>query len=464
MNKDPLHNLKDELDKELFQNIEITSQKRSIMSKIQKQKQKKSFNWNMILNVGIAAAIIFIVSILGSSYLPKDELAEDDHIEKNQEPEDENEHSAFIPEDELKEKMEEEKKASQGKKRPSPVREEEPDTSTETTKPVEEEKEEKEPVEKVSLASPSFDFSSIIQNPGEFKDQASQGILFGSGIKIGDTYDSVVEKYGDVKFATFYEGTPVYSLGDDYLLSFTEKEGGTLYNSGVKYNKNSSVNVNQVINALGDPYYFFNAMDDELLLIYYVGEFQVAMRVEGLYKLEDNTGNNAYKVEGVDLKAKVVRVELTQKTMDKQYLTKDVRFISEEDRIKPMKFNDTWFTQAREKVVAYDDVEDVTLKKFDAEASLSFQVKVKEGTTAERGKELTDELIQEITRISEQDTGEERVWDYFACSVLVTSTPQLILEGYGTNNYGRKLTDVPFGEKPHQTTGTYPPEIKWHEF
>ncbi|MFP3470740.1 hypothetical protein R0J90_11925, partial [Micrococcus sp. SIMBA_144] len=61
-------------------------------------------------------------------------------------------------------------------------------------------------------------------------------------------------------------------------------------------------------------------------------------------------------------------------------------------------------------------------------------------------------------------TGEERVWDYFAYRILVTSTPKHIVEGYGLNMYGRKLADVPSGEKPHQTIGTYPPEIAWHEF
>ncbi|MBW3110317.1 hypothetical protein KYJ26_00475 [Bacillus sp. MCCB 382] len=461
MNKDPLHNLKDELDKELFQNIDIPSQKRTILTKIQKQKKKKGFNWNMVLNVGIAAAIIFIVSILGSSYLPKDELADKDQMEENQEPQDDNDHSAFIPEDDLQKKIDEEKQDTQNKKRQSPVREEGPDTD-DINKPANEKKEEKETGEEVTLTPPAFDFSSIIENPGEFKDQASKGILHGSGVEIGDTYESVTDKYGNINLAVMYEGGPVYSLGDNYLLSFTEKQGGTLHKSGVKFQGDSSVTVKQVINALGDPYYFYNEMNDHVSLEYIIGDYEISLIVEGLYKL-DKTGSD-YKVEGIDLEAKVVRVELDSKKMPIEFLTKEVRFITEADLKLPMQFNNTWFSQAKEKVMNYDEVEDVTMKKIDAEASLIFQLKVKEGTTSERGKELTNELIQEITRISENDTGEERVWDYFAYRILVTSTPKLIVEGYGLNMYGRKLADVPPGEKPHQTTGTYPPEIAWHEF
>ncbi|MFP3360273.1 hypothetical protein R0K17_23445, partial [Planococcus sp. SIMBA_143] len=90
------------------------------------------------------------------------------------------------------------------------------------------------------------------------------------------------------------------------------------------------------------------------------------------YKL-DKTGRYDHKVEGIDLEAKVVRVELDSKKMPIEFLTKEVRFITEADLKLPMQFNNTWFSQAKEKVMNYDEVEDVTMKKIDAEASLIFQ-------------------------------------------------------------------------------------------
>jgi hypothetical protein len=458
MNKDPLHNLKDELDKELFQHMEITSQKRSIMSKIQQQKKKRRINWHMFLNFGIAAAIIFIVSILGSSYLPKDELADEDRIEENQEPQDDKERSTFIPEDELKEKLEEEKRAIQDRDRQSPVRVEEPDTDPKP--PVEKEEPEKEePVEEVSIAPTPFDFSYIIQNPGEFKDQASKGILHGTNTKLGETYDSIKEKYGDLPLAGGYEGGYQYFLGEDYVLSFTEEQGGILHRSEVR-SQDTPLTVNQVIKALGDPYYFHNLMSDRIYLVYFLGGNQILMRVEGLVDLEPESVNVDYKVVGVDLEAKVTSVELSEKWLNEKNLPKEVRFISKEDVIDPLKFNQKWFTQAKEKALTNNQVKNVEFVNFNnSETQFLFKLTVTDETTAEKAKELIKNFIQELTRISEKDTGDQRVWDYFGYSLLVnSSTKGTLLEGYGTN-----YTKDPNSDKPHHTTGAYPPEIDWHE-
>ncbi|KPL59321.1 hypothetical protein [Rossellomorea vietnamensis] len=329
MNEDPLHNLKDELEKELFQHKEIPSQKKTIITKIQQQKYKKRRSWRMILNPAIVAAIIFIGSVLGSSYLSKDELAKNDHQIESKERKDEKSHSAFIPEDDLKEKIEKEKRTLQDKKRESSVKEELPDSEDVDTQ-VQEMEEEKKPVGEFIIDPPTFDFSVIIQNPEEFKEQASKGVLYGTETKLGDTYDSIIERYGKLPATGGYEGGYRYFLGSDYVLSFTEQQGGALDRAEVR-NKGNTLTVNQIINALGEPYFLYDMMNDRVNLVYYVGENQLLMRVEGLVDIDDESENSDFKVVGVDPEAEVTAVTLSEKWIDEKTLTKNVKFITSAD-------------------------------------------------------------------------------------------------------------------------------------
>ncbi|WGG45464.1 hypothetical protein [Rossellomorea sp. DA94] len=462
MIKDPLRNLKNELEKELFQNIEMPSQKQAILTKIQKQKYKKRRNWRMILNVGIVAAIIFIVSVLGSSYLPKDELVENDHLNETKEPQDDKGHSAFIPEDALKEKIEKEKRTLQDKKRQSPVREESPDTEDVDTQGQEKE-EEKEAVGEFIIDPPTFDFSVIIQNPEEFKEKASKGILYGTDTKLGDTYDSIKERYGKLPATGGYEGGYRYFLGDDYVLSFRERQGGTLYRSESRI-KEKTLTVNQVINAMGDPYYFYDMMNDRVNLVYTVDGNQLLMRVEGLVDIDGTSDNSDFKVVGVDLEAEVTAVELSETWIDEKKLAKKVKFITADDLEIPFHFNENWIIEAKEKILAKQQVKNIDYKKIENDdTSYCFKITVGKDITHEKGKEIARYLIEEITTSSEKETGQKRVWDYYSYSLLVTQErngmTKRILEGYAQNFPKKDSMDT-----PHQTAGSYPPEVEWVQY
>ncbi|MEL3970733.1 hypothetical protein AAEO50_00425 [Rossellomorea oryzaecorticis] len=327
--KDPLFTLKEDLDKELFDKIEITSQKRLIMSKIHHKHTKKKINWHIFLNIGVTAAVICLLSILGSSYLSNEELTEEDPGEEIKNPEMTDQHSMFIPEDDLKDEINEEKKEI--RKKQKPVVEDNINDPAPSSEEEEPEKEEPKPNE-TTIQVPPFDFSYILQNPAAFTAEASQGILHGTNTIIGESFESIAEKYGDLPFVSGAEGGYKHNLGSDYLLTFDEKGEGILHRVEVKRRINTNLTVEQMVNALGIPYFYHDAMSTNgVYMAYIYGNYQVTMRVEGKVELNQRDTNADLDVVFVDSDAKLTTLQLSRKWLEETLLNKNTEISAGEE-------------------------------------------------------------------------------------------------------------------------------------
>ncbi|WP_175990061.1 hypothetical protein [Bacillus sp. Marseille-Q1617] len=329
--RDPLFTLKEDLDKELFDKIEITSQKRRIMSKIHHHHPKKKINWYIFLNIGVIAAFICLLSILGSSYLSNEELTEEDPGEEIQIPDKPDQPSTFIPEDDLKDEIKKEKRELRKKEQPA-VEDDKTDPAP-SNEDEEEESEKEEPKQRGTTSpAPPFDFSFILQNPTAFKAEASQGILHGVNIVIGESFDSITEKYGNLPFASGTEGGYKHNLGSDYLLTFDEKGDGILHRVEVKRRTVTNLTVEQMVNALGIPYFYHDAMSTgEIYMAYIYGDYQLTMRVEGDVELRQRDTNADLDVVFVDSAAKLTTLQLSRKWLDETLLNKNTEIGAREE-------------------------------------------------------------------------------------------------------------------------------------
>jgi hypothetical protein len=328
--RDPLFTLKEDLDKEIFDKIEITSQKRRILSKIHHQHHKKKINWHIFLNIGVTAAFICLLSILGSSYLSNEELTKEDPGEEIQKPEKTDRHSTFIPEDDLKDEINEEKRELRKKQQPV-VEEDKTDPAPSSGDEEEEpEKEEPKPSETTNMVPP-FDFSYILQNPAAFKAEASQGILHGTNTFIGESFESITEKYGNLPFASGAEGGYKHNLGSDYLLTFDEKGDGSLHRVEVK-RTDTNITVEQMVNALGDPYFYHDMMTtNRVYMAYIYGNYQLTMMVEGEVELKQKNTNPELDVVFVDSDARLTTLQLSSKWLDETLLNKNTEISDREE-------------------------------------------------------------------------------------------------------------------------------------
>ncbi|QTC40497.1 hypothetical protein I7V34_15125 [Bacillus sp. V3] len=310
------------MDKEIFDKIDITSQKRRIMSKIHHQQPKKKINWHTFLNIGVTAAVVCLLSILSSSYLSIEEPTEEDPGKEIQKPEKRGQHSTFMPEDDLKDEISDEKRELR-KKQQTAVEEDKSDSAPSSVE-EEEEPEKKEPKpNETTNAVPPFDFSYILQNPAAFKAEASQGILHGVNTSIGESFESIEEKYGTLPFASGTEGGYKHNLGSHYLLTFDEKEGGTLHRVDVS-RTDTYLTVKQVVNALGAPYFYHDAMTtDSVYVAYIYGDYQLTMRVEGDVELRQRNGTADLEVVFVDSDAHLTTLQLSRKWLDETLLNKN---------------------------------------------------------------------------------------------------------------------------------------------
>jgi hypothetical protein len=453
--KDPLFNIKEELDKEVFDKMEVTSQKRSIMSKIHQHQQKKKITWHIFLNIGVTAAVICLLSILGSSYLSNEELAEEAPVEKIQEPEEPDQQSTFTPEDDLQDKIDQEKKDLLKKRKAA--------LDKEPTNPdppvVENEMDKEKEIEEAASTLTPFDYSYIIQNPDKFKSEASQGILHGTHTVIGESYNAIAAKHGDLPFAGGAEGGYKHHLGNDYLLTFDAKGDGILHRAEVSRRPSTNLTVKQMVNALGEPYYYHDLMNGYVYMAYLYGNYQITMRVEGDVGLKQNSTNAEYKVVSVDPGARLTTLELGRKWLNEELLNKG----HEQDpggSVEPAPiFKDKWVNIAKEKMLVNNDFKNIELQRnVNSDDQFLFKIYVSEGTAIETAKKLADVFLAEVTRAAEEEFKEQSIWNYYSYSLLVNrqksdGTFESILEGYAENFSGNTKPVV---------RGTHPP-VDWHQ-
>lgn len=427
MNKDPFHNLKSQLDRELFEKKEIVSQKRTIMTKIHQQTKRKKMR-HLYTNLGVAAAIIFIGAILSSSYLDKKEIVKEPRSEEKQKLQKSTYLSQNEFEEELKKEKYENRRAAEEK---SKVKEEESKSTNENEKNDSNSYEEKNQSEESTMKP--FTFTNILQNPDRFKELADKGELYGAGVEIGDTYESVVAKFGDLpnEETADIEGGFAKSLGDDYLIILPEKNKGKVEAIQVR-KQEPTIKVKQIIAALGEPYFYHNSMNTHSYLSYGYGEYQVTMRIEGLNELEEKEESTEMRVVGVDLGSYVTTVEIKKGWVSNEFMDKEVNYIPDDET---MDFKKEWFEGARDQALAKTKA--LKIVQNDQDRNMFFSIFVSENTSVEEVQKISQEFFKDLTRVSNEDLQNQSLWDQYSYMVSVykknKESYQYLMNGFGIN-------------------------------
>ncbi|NMH67653.1 hypothetical protein HF072_02470 [Bacillus sp. RO3] len=431
MNKDPLHNLKDEIEQDVFKNTTPVSKKRVILTKIRSEKQKESSTKTIFINLGVPICIILILSILGSSYLTKEDLVKE---KEKEEPADQ---LTYVPTDELDERIIEEKAIIRKSATPADEVKEEPKQETEAPREEKKEEDQMVPVDTPPLSV--FDFSIILNQPNEFKEKAANGTFIGTPFTIGDPIDEIQELYKDrYEDVNMMKGHKTYDRIENYLLHFAQDEKKLLQ---IRSNISQSYNLDQVINTLGEPYYFYNVMEGVYSADYHFGEYIVEMELKGRNKLKPDT---AGEIQIIDRHSMITSVSLFKGKGGSNYLSKDVKYLGEEEPVK-LTFRPEWFNEARDYIVEKTVSHAVLLRS--EQEPLEFQIVVPQETPEDEMRAIANDFLKRLTAVANEAIEEGTLWDDYTYVIHIENS----IDGYYD-------TGVSSRETRHQ--GGYP-EINW---
>ncbi|MGF3105725.1 hypothetical protein [Rossellomorea sp. DUT-2] len=444
MNKDPFHNMKNEIEREVFKNSDPVSQKRAILTKIRNEKQKKSSVKSIFINFGVPICIIMILSILGSSYLFKEDLVKENEKEK----EDPTDQLVYVPTDEWDDKITDEKalirksatpvddvKENQEQESKSKSESESESESKAEALPEKKEEEDKnEPVDAPPL--PAFDFSMILINPNNFKEKAANGTFVGTPFTIGDSMDEIQEAYKDrYEDLNIMKGHRSYDQIENYLLHFQAEKKLAQVRSDIS----PSYKLDKVISTLGEPYYYMNALEGVYSANYLYGEYIVEMEFQGNNKL------NPYSMEEIqfiDRESIITSVALFKNDGRTDSLSKDVKYLGEEE---PMEFRPEWFNEARDYIVQNTVSHAVILHS--QQDPLEFNIVVPQETPEDEMRAIANQFLKRLTDVSNKAIEEGTIWDDYNYVVHIENS----IAGY----YDTGLSN---SKSTHE--GGYP-EINW---
>jgi hypothetical protein len=431
MNKDPLHNIKDEIEREVFKNSDPASQKRAILTKIRSEKQKKSSVKSIFINLGVPLCIIMILSILGSSYLLKEDLVKENEKEEPAE-------LTYVPTDEWDEKIIDEKAWIRKSATPDDdVKEnleEEAEVEAEKVPEKKEEEEKNEQVEAPPL--PAFDFSTILKNPEDFKEKAANGTFVGTSFTIGDSMESIQDMYKD-KYQNLdtKKGHIGYDRVEDYLLYFQDEKALWVIRSNIS----PSYTLDQVITTLGEPYYSLNALEGVYSANYLYGDYIVEMDLQGNNKIKPYTME---EIQFIDRESVITSVALFKNDGRSEYLSKDVKYLGEEE---PMKFRPEWFNEARDYIVENTVSPAVVLHS--QQDPLEFNIVVPQETPEDEMRAIANQFLKRLTDVSNDAIEEGTIWNDYTYVIHIENS----IAGY----YDTGLSN---SKRTHE--GGYP-EINW---
>ncbi|WP_064091896.1 FH2 domain-containing protein [Rossellomorea aquimaris] len=407
MSRDPLENLKKQLDKEMFQDIELVSQKRSIMTKIKKQNSKVIKRNKPLTNFAAALMVIVLVTILSSSYLSRIELVEEMKVEDIKEP---SAQYTFIPSDEFEEKLRDEKIIYQKSAEKERKNQEEVRRKQEVESKNEEQKNQEETKQKETNQSTQvFDFSQLMNNPEGFKKAAREGNFYLTSFNIGDSYESIKKEYGNKDLIVTGHG--IYQKIQEYHLSYTHAEDGYV-NAIRSVHGNTGYKLKQVIEVFGEPIYYFDALNDYFLAVYGLGDYQIEMRLEGFNTI--STGERNEDIEIIDLGSSITLVELRKNNINSEWYDSEVSYQQDEETED---YNSEWFSWARERII--NTTEATEVKQYSQSEWLEYGIYVPENTSDEMIKDISHKFLEELTKVSGQDLQETSLWHSYSYLIYI---------------------------------------------
>jgi hypothetical protein len=435
MNKDPLHNMKNEIEREVFKNTDPVSQKRAILTKIRNEKQKKSSVKSIFINLGVPLCIILILSILGSSYLFKEDLVKENEKEIEEEPTDQ---LTYVPTDEWDEKIIEEKASI--RKSATPVddvkenQEQEAEAEAEKVPEKKEEEDKNEPAD-TPPPLPAFDFSMILNNPNAFKEKAASGTFVGTSFTIGDSMEGIQDMYKDkYKNLDTKKGHKGYDRVEDYLLYFQDEK--TLLE--IRSNISPSYTLDQVIATLGEPYYFLNALEGVISANYLYGDYIVEMEIQGNNKIKPNSME---EIQFIDRESVITSVALYKNEGGSKSLSKDIKYLGEEST----EFRTEWFNEARDYIVENTVSHAVILHS--QQSPLEFNIVVPQETPEDEMRTIANQFLKRLTDVSNEAIEEGTIWNDYTYVIHIENS----IDGY----YDTGLSN---SKSTHE--GGYP-DINW---
>ncbi|MFC7786740.1 hypothetical protein ACFQWC_19770 [Rossellomorea sp. GCM10028870] len=433
MNKDPLHNIKDEIEREVFKNTEPVSQKRAILTKIRNEKQKKSSVKSIFINLGVPLCIILILSILGSSYLFKEDLVKENEKEIQEETTDQ---LTYVPTDEWDEKIIDEKASIRKSATPVDDVKENQEQEAEAEKvPEKKEEEDKNEPADTPPPLPAFDFSMILNNPNAFKEKAANGTFVGTSFTIGDSMEGIQEIYKDkYKNLDTKKGHKGYDRVEDYLLYFQDEK--TLLE--VRSNISPSYTLDQVIATLGEPYYFMNALEGVYSANYLYGDYMVEMQIQGNNKIKPNSME---EIQFIDRESVITSVALFKNDGGSKSLSKDIKYLGEE----PTEFRTEWFNEARDYIVENTVSHAVILHS--QKSPLEFNIVVPQETPEDEMRAIANQFLKRLTDVSNDAIEEGTIWNDYTYVIHIENS----IDGY----YDTGLSN---SKSTHE--GGYP-DINW---
>jgi hypothetical protein len=414
MNKDPLHNLKNEIEREVFKNTDPVSQKRAILTKIRSEKQKKSSPKSIFINLGVSLCVIMILSILSSSYLFKDDLVKENDTEESID------QFTFIPNDNSDEHIKDEKAII--RKSAKPVdRVNENEGQEEEIEELEEgpsvKNEQENKPEKVDVPSLNpFDLSIILSHPDEFKREAKNGTFIGTSFTIGDSVDEIQELYKDTyEDINIMKGHKDYDRINNYLLHFLQDEKKLLQ---IRSNISPVYKLDQVIETLGEPYYFYNVMEGVYTADFHYGEYIVEMQLDGLNKLKPNT---AGEIQTIDRGSYITSVALLKNKGGADYLSKDIQYLGEEEVVD---FRKEWFNEATDYIVQNTVSHAVILHS--QQDPLEFNIVVPQETPEDEMRAIANQFLKRLTEVSNEAIEEGTIWNDYTYVIHIENS----IDGY----------------------------------
>ncbi|RBP04742.1 hypothetical protein [Rossellomorea aquimaris] len=429
MNKDPLHNIKDEIEREVFKNSDPISQKRAIMTKIRNEKQKNSSVKSIFINLGVPLCIILILSILGSSYLFKEELVKENEKEKEEPAE-----LTYVPTDEWDDKITDEKALIRKSATPTEDVKENQEKEAEALPEKKEEEDKNEPVDAPPL--PAFDFSMILINPNDFKEKAANGTFVGSPFTIGDSMDEIQEAYKDrYEDLNIMKGHRSYDQIENYLLHFQAEKKLAQVRSDIS----PSYKLDKVISILGEPYYFMNALEGVYSANYLYGEYIVEMEFQGNNTLKPYSME---EIQFIDRESIITSVALFKNDGRTGSLSKDVKYLGEEE---PMEFRPEWFNEARDYIVQNTVSHAVILHS--QQDPLEFNIVVPQETPEDEMRAIANQFLKRLTDVSNKAIKEGTIWNDYTYVIHIENS----INGY----YDTGLSN---SKSTHE--GGYP-DINW---
>ncbi|OXS55463.1 hypothetical protein B0G93_12722 [Bacillus sp. V-88] len=408
MNKDPFQNIKNEIEKEIFQKTTPVSQKRTIMTKIRSEKQHRFSFKTIFINIAAPLCFIVILSILTSSYLFEDEKVKENETEETED------QFTFIPVDELDEQIQDEKARTRRSANPVEKIEEEKEFKEEEVQNEEKGKENEEQEETpdadkvVPLAL--FDFTDILNRPEVFKQEAGKGTFMGTPFTIGDSMDDIQAQFEDR-----YEVGKEYDRVGNYLLQYREKERKL---SQIQSSISSVYTLKQVIETLGDPYYAYDGTREVFNAKYYYGDYMVILNLDGQNKGEPYTEAG---VQIIDRSSNITSISLLKKDGSPATASSDVKYLGDEEKVE---FRTEWFNEARDYIVENTVSHAVILHS--QKSPLEFNIVVPQETPEDEMRAIANQFLKRLTDVSNDAIEEGTMWNDYTYVIHIENS----IDGY----------------------------------